>query len=81
VRDEGGVEPEAPVPDDLVFLQALGGGAPRSVDAPASETVEVVGSAVTDQVVQLAPLLLPLLLLLAIAERWLGARALRRGAR
>ena len=81
VRDGGGVEPAAPVPNDLAFLQALGGGAPRPVDAPATPSVEVVGSEVNDQVAQLAPLLLPLLLLLALAERLLGARALRRGAR
>jgi hypothetical protein len=39
----------------------------------------VVGSAVVEQVSRLAPWLLPLLLLLAIAERVATARALRRG--
>ena len=81
VRDRGEVVPAAPVPSDLAFLAALGGGRPR-VDAgegAAADPVDAVGRAVTEQVSALAALLLPLLLLLAALERWLGVRALRRG--
>lgn len=81
VRDAGEVVPAAPVPSDLEFLAALGGGRPR-VDAgegAAAGPVDAVGRAVTEQVSALAALLLPLLLLLAALERWLGVRALRRG--
>lgn len=79
VRDEGEVTPPAPVPQDVDYLAALGGGAPGSAEDPEIEPTAVVGSVVVQQVSRLAPWLLPLLLLLAVVERWLAARELRRG--
>ena len=79
LRAGGEVSPPAPVPADVRHLRALTGGPPLAADEPALALQPVVGSEVVEQVSRLAPLLLPLLLLLALAERWLGARALRRG--
>ena len=79
VRSGGAVEPAAPVPADLVYLEALGGGSPRVAAGRAREPAAVVGAQVVEQVGAIAPLLLPLLVLLAIAERLLAGRALRRG--
>ncbi|MEC8253391.1 MAG: VWA domain-containing protein, partial [Planctomycetota bacterium] len=76
LREVGEVLPAAPVPQDLAYLRALGGGPPRAA-APAAE--DVVGAAGLEQVGRDAPWLMVALLALAIAERWLGARALRRG--
>ncbi|MEC7726707.1 MAG: hypothetical protein VYD05_14395, partial [Planctomycetota bacterium] len=76
LREVGEVLPAAPVPQDLAYLRALGGGPPRAA-APAAE--DVVGAAGLEQVGRYAPWLMVALLALAIAERWLGARALRRG--
>ena len=79
VRTDGAIEPAAPVPADLAYLEALGGGSPRVAGDRGRAPAAVVGVQVVEQVGVFAPLLLPLLLLLAIAERLLAGRALRQG--
>ena len=79
VRVGGEVQPAAPVPSDLEYLRALGGGQPLAADALEAAEPGAVGRDVVEQVSRLAPLLLALLILFAVAERWLSVRALRRG--
>ena len=79
LRDSGEITPPAPVPTDVDYLRALGGGATQPPASTAAAPAAVVGSEAVGQAARFAFYLLPLVLLLACAERWLAARALRRG--
>jgi len=74
--DGGAVEPPAPVPDDVRWLTTVAGAPPVPQAADVDATV---GYGARSRVGQQAPLLLLLLVLLAVAERALLARRLRRG--
>jgi hypothetical protein len=79
LRDGGGVTPPAPLPRDADYLRALGGGETRAPAASTAAPGVVVGRDRESQVGRFALYLLPLIVLLACAERLLAARSLRRG--